>query len=341
MNFDLVPQNALTKVDPTAVAAAESAKARIQSAYIMAMHRPRNVDQARINILQACKRPLFAERVEYSKPVGNKAIKGPSIRFAELAVREWGNVLVESQTVYEDDFIRRIKVTCTDLETNSSHSKEIQISKTVERKKSEGREVLGERTNTNGDKVFIVKATDDELHNKEAALISKAVRNEGLRLIPSDIIDEAMDTAKATLRDRDKADPQAAKKKLLDAFAEIGIKPKDLEEYLRHKTDNVAPGELEDLRGIYRALKDGEATWADYVQPTPVEQKTEEKKDELKKRIREKKTQEAPPVEVVDSAAETVNCPNSKEAVYISFCDKDCNQRYGCPAHDREPGMEG
>ena len=254
------------KIDPAVAASAEAAKARIQSAYVMALRKPRNSDEARDNILRACKRPAFAERVEYSKPVGGKAIVGPSIRFAETALREWGNVLTDTQVIYEDENVRRIKVFCTDLETNSSFSKEIQITKTVERSKAgPDREVVGERKNTKGATVYIVKATEDELFNKEGAAISKAIRNEGLRLIPSDIIDEALDIARATLKDRDSKDPDAAKKAVLDAFSEIGVKPRDVEQYLGHKTDAITPMELQALRGMYRAIRDGEAKWKDYI----------------------------------------------------------------------------
>lgn len=277
----------LMYVDPAAVAAAEAAKARIQSAYIMAMQRPRDVDVSRDRILKACKRPMFAEKVEFSKPVGGKQIKGPSIRFAELALREWGNILSDVQVLYEDDNVRRCRVLVIDLETNASFSKEIQVTKTVERKSVKDREIVGERINTNNEKVFIVKATDEELQNKEAALISKALRNEGLRIIPSDIIDESIETAKATLAAKDREDPDAARKKILDAFSEIGVKPKDLEKYLGHKTDTLNPKELADLRSIYRAIKDGEATWMDYTQEktqdTPGVAGTKPTADDIKK----------------------------------------------------------
>jgi hypothetical protein len=263
MSNEFIP--ALMPRDPAVVAAAEGAKARIQAAYIMAMQRPRSEDQARSKILEACKRPLFAERVEYAKPVGKRTIKGPSVRFAELALREWQNVLTETQVIYEDDGIRRIRVMVLDLETNSQFSKDIQIRKTVERRNPEGRELIRERMNTSGEKVYIVAATEDELQNKEAALISKAFRTEGLRLIPSDIVDEALDVARATLRDRDSKDPKEAKKKVLDAFDSIGIKPKDIAQLLKHSLDTVSPAEMETLRGIYRAIRDGESSWADYL----------------------------------------------------------------------------
>ncbi len=279
----------LDKVDPAAVAAAEAAKARIQSAYIMAIHRLRSPETARDNILRACRRTGFAEKVEFSKPVSGKQIKGPSVRFAELALKEWGNVLTETQVVYEDQEVRRLKVFCTDLETNLTHSKEIVVNKTVERKTpAADREIIAERTNSQGQKVFIVKATDDELQNKESALISKALRNEGLRLIPTDIIDEGIEIARETLKKRDEQDPDAAKKQVLDAFSEIGVRPKEIEGYLGHSLDTIVPAELQNLRGMYRAIKDGEATWKEYIEKgetekeaPPVDEDTIKKFDEL------------------------------------------------------------
>jgi len=297
----------IAPIDPAAVAAAEAAKARIQSAYIMAFKNSRDSDEARHRILQSCRRPAFAERVEYTKPVGNRKIKGPSIRFAEAALREWGNILSDIQIIYEDKEVRRSRILLVDLETNASFSKEIQIRKTVERRSKEGREVLGERTNTNGDKVYIVACTEDELHNKEAAQISKAIRNEGLRLIPSDIIDEAIEIARQTLRDRDAKDPAAAKKRLLDAFGELGISPKEIQKYIGHSTDTLSPKELEDLRGVYRAVKDGETSWSEFVKPPEAAEATVGKAEQLKKRLASRRKKEekeiAAAVDKVETAA--------------------------------------
>jgi hypothetical protein len=265
--MEQIQTTALVSRDPAAIAAAESAKARIQAAYIMAMNKPRNEDEARIKILNACKRPAFAERVEFSKPVGKMKIKGPSIRLAELVLREWENIYSDTQVIYEDDTVRRVRVSIIDLETNAQFSKEVQIRKTVERKKPDGYEIVGERTNSRGEKVYIVNATDDDLQNKENALISKAIRNEGLRLIPSDIIDEAIDTARETLRKKNSEDPQAAKKKIFDSFYSVGISPKELEKYLKHSVETISPAELEELRGIFTSIKEGSSTWADYNKP--------------------------------------------------------------------------
>ena len=287
MAGELALQQKLGYVDPAAVAAAESVKAMVQARFIMALQKPRDFDQARDAILTACRRPAFAEKAEFSVKRGSKynqatrqwednMVKGPSIRFAELALREWRNCSSEIQVIYEDADTKRIRVMVLDLETNAAFSKEIAIKKIVERKKADDREVLGERTNSDGKKVYIVRATEDEIQNKENAMISKVIRNEGLRLIPTDIIDEGMEVARTTLRNRDAADPDGAKKKILDAFSSLGIKPAELKKFLGHGTDILSPKETEDLRGIYRAIKDGEAIWADYIESKDGQEKSPE-----------------------------------------------------------------
>ncbi|WP_419663194.1 hypothetical protein [Desulfosarcina variabilis] len=254
-------------VDPAAVAAAEAAKAQIQAAYIVAMQKPRNQMQARSNILMACKRTEFAEKAEYSKPVGKHKITGPSVRFAELAIREWENVRVETVVLYEDDDVKRLRVSAIDLETNAQFSRDIQIKKTIERRSKKGREedVISERKNTYGDVVYILRATDDEMLTKESAWVSKIIRNEGLRLIPTDIIEEGLKQARETLRSKAAMDPDGEKKKIVDAFAGIGIKPTQIEKYLGHDIGTIVPAEIAELRSMYRTIRDGEASWNDYM----------------------------------------------------------------------------
>ena len=266
MNTQLQATVAGGMVDPSAFAAAEAARARIQAAYTIAIQQPRDELDCRAAILHACSRKSFADKAIYSKPVGGKAIKGPSIRFAEHALRCWKNIDVQTCVVYEDDAVRRVSVRVVDLENNSSFGKDIQIKKTVERKRAGDREVVGQRENSFGQPVFIVKATEDELLNKENAQISKVIRNEGLRLIPDDIVTEAMEHCSATIQKDTAADPDAALKKICDAFAEkLHVSPSMLAAYLKHPVGQCSPAEIENLRMVYSAIADGSATWADYM----------------------------------------------------------------------------
>lgn len=247
----------------TAVAA--QAQAAVQARYVMALQRPRDLDEVRVRVLKECRRPGFAEAALYRKPVGKTPVIGPSIRFAEAVLRCMTNVLVEVQTTYDDEEKRVIRVSVTDLESNLTYPTDKVITKTVERRQAKG-EVLGERLNSFGDRVFIVRATEDDLLVKEAAIVSKTIRTNGLRLIPGDILDEAIATVRATLETGAKSDPEAERKKLVDAFASLGVMPPDLKVYLGHDVGQCAPAEIADLRLVYRTLKDGEATWAEIME---------------------------------------------------------------------------
>ena len=149
-----------------------------------------------------------------------------------------------------------------------SYSKQITIVKTVERKNAKGREIIGERLNSYNEKVFIVVATADEVNIKESALTSKEIRNAALRLIPQDIIDEAMEVSGKTLQAGVSSDMKGAKKAICDGFASIGVKPRDIEEYIGHGVDTLSSREIVDLRAVYKTISDGQATWKDYVDKT-------------------------------------------------------------------------
>lgn len=255
----------LAETASTAVAA--QARASVDARYLVALRNPRSWDTVRVRVLEACKRPGFAEGARYSKPVGKKSVVGPSIRFAEEALRAMGNCYVETMVVFDDDERRIIRVTVTDLESNLSYPQDLLIAKTVERSSvRDGQNVIDRRLNTKGQTVYIVEATEDDLLVKQAALTSKAIRTGALRLLPSDILEEAMELVPETLMKKDAADPAGARKRLCDAFYTLGVAPDDLEDYLGHKLDQTTPAELNLLRTIYQALKDGEATWVEVLE---------------------------------------------------------------------------
>lgn len=246
-------------------AMAAKQKALIEARYVIAYNRPRSILQARSDILAACQRPGFAESARYAKPIGGTTIEGFSIRFAEEAIKAMKNIAVESTTIYEDEEKRTVQITVTDLESNVVYGKEITVAKTVERKNlKQGQQAISERTNSYGQKVFLVEATEDDIANKVASAESKIIRNCGLRLVPSDILEEAEGAIDQTLR-KGGGDPQEATKKIVDSFASLNIGAKDLEAYLKHGLNTISPKELTALRAIFTTIKEGSAAWADYL----------------------------------------------------------------------------
>lgn len=264
---EIVPkeEGAVVETSSTAVAARE--KAAVEARFVMAVKRPRVPENARLRVLEACKRPRFAESARYRKPIGGKAIEGLSVRFAEEIGRLWGNLYVVTTVVFDDRERRIYRVSATDLETNMAQDQDVVVEKFVERKKvKSGDEVIGKRTNSYGDTVYMKVATEDEILVKANAAISKARRNLILTLIPSDIREEAEERCVATVRDRDAEDPTAATKRVLDAFYVLGVAADQIVALLGKPMQQINPGDLQLLRSIHTALKEGEVTWAEVME---------------------------------------------------------------------------
>lgn len=250
-------------VETASTAIAAQSKAMVESRYIMAMRNPRNMDAVRQELLKECKRPSFANNKSayYIKPIG-QGVEGLGIRFVEVALRCMKNVLVETTMIFEDDIKEVHRVSVTDLEANITYPLDVRVSKTVERSKpnSDGT-YLSVRKNSYGKDVFTIIGTDDDLLNKRGALISKAIRTIGLRIIPGDLCDEAEEIIKRIRLDEAAKDPDAERRKIVDAFSAIGVTATDLVGYLGHDLAKCSPAQIVELRGIYGAVKDGEATW--------------------------------------------------------------------------------
>lgn len=263
--------------ETAATALAVQARAAVEARFVMALQRPRDMELVRTKILAACQRPFFAELAVYAKPVGKKKneetgeweqqyAEGLSIRFAEEAVRNLGNAMTETTTLYDDGRKRMLRVSATDFEANVIHYKDITADKTVERRVLKpGQPALGTRLNSYGDQVFIVEATEDEFAVKMGALSAKALRDKILMLIPSDIQEEAKAICWRTNADKDAKDPEAARRSVIDAFAKRGVTPDQLAELVGHELNVLVPAELQKLRAVYAAINDGEATWGDVI----------------------------------------------------------------------------
>ena len=259
--------------ETAATAIAAAAKAAIEARYILALKRPRDWDVVRSRLLKECGRPGFADAAIYKKPVGNKYneetgrweksfVEGLSVRFAEAALRYMTNFYADATSIYDDAQKSIVRVTVMDLETNATVAIDVPVSKTVERSKlKDGQRPLAERMNSSGKRVFIVPATDDEVINKSNALVSKALRNGVLRLLPGDIADDCEEECRKVQLKRDAQDPEAAKKKLFDAFSSLGIMPDELKAYLGTSGATLEPKQLAELRAMYAAIRDGETTW--------------------------------------------------------------------------------
>lgn len=233
-----------------------------QTRWLVAMKRPRDMNIVRQDMIQECKRPGFARSAIYAVPRGGTMIKGLTIRFAEVAMRCFGNMNAEAQTLFDSNEERVVRVTVTEYEANTSWTRDITIKKTKEVKQlSRGQRPIRSRANSYGETVYIVDATDDDVTMKESSAISKASRTGILRMIPGHIQEEMRALCERTAADAAAKDPDAERNQMLDAFASINIAPDSLVEYLGHPIEKCTPVELTELRFLFGALRDGQADW--------------------------------------------------------------------------------
>ena len=260
---DFGGQELATSAETASASAVAQAQATVQARYIMALRRPRDWDDVRVKIMREVERPGFAEVAWYRKPIG-AGVEGLSIRFAEAAMRCMGNLLPEAPVIYDDPSRRILRVTLTELESNLTWTKDVVVEKTVERKQlRRGQVALQVRTNSTGETTYLVEATEDELSAKEGAIVSKTIRTLALRILPGDIQDKAKQRILEIRRGDAAKDPEAARRKIVDAFAALNVMPSALKTYLGHDVAQASPAELTDLRDLYSAIQSGETSWAD------------------------------------------------------------------------------
>lgn len=232
----------------TPVAAGVGIEAEIKAAITVALKFPRNEDRAFEKLMRACRRTTFADDASYSFPRGDSDVSGPSIYLAREAARVWGNIRHGADIVADDEESRTIQAWAWDLETNTKVTAQDSFKKLIYRKR--------------GGWIKPDERDLRELTNRRAAILK---RNCILEILPKDLIEDALDLAEGTLKDKAAKDPDGERKKILLAFSQINVSADMLEQKLGHPVAQCSPAELAQLRRIYKSIIDGNSTWAEYV----------------------------------------------------------------------------
>lgn len=297
-------QEIQTQAETSMAAVAAREQAMVQARFIMAERHARHWDSVRVRLLAHCDRPGFAEAAWYKKPTGKAKINGEwvdtfaedlSVRFMEVARQELSNLDTATAVTYEDANVRIVTAFVLDLERNNRDARDIVINKVTEKrgkqnKKTgeweppEGREVLSQRLNSYGEPVYLCRATEDEVRQRQNAEISKVQRDETKRLIPADILQDCRDRVRLTRAKEDKRDPLAAKKKVIDAFASIHVMPDDLVTYLGCSLEKASPAQMDELRGLFTAVREGEITMTEAIRKKYEGEGTPEDVEEVAKK---------------------------------------------------------
>ena len=214
---------------------------------------------------------------EKSKVWVANLVEGESIKMANMMQASMGNITSGSRVVADDDDSRTVRVYAKDWESMSGVDDEIVIRKVVERKevtlrfgKDRGkkvppdRELLGPpRKNSKGELVYLCRATEDEIRERQAALVSKSRRQCILALVPEDIREDARKLAKAVAKSSIAANRQATIQSLKVGYGRLGVDEVMLSEYIDRAIEDASADQLELLGGLLVALTDKESgtTW--------------------------------------------------------------------------------
>lgn len=225
------------------------AVAEVKAALVIAASRPRNELQARDRLLQACQRIGLASSAMYKYIRGGSTVTGPSIRLAETAARAWGNINYGFRELSRSAGISECEAFAWDLETNTKAVRQFTIRHRRDTRNG-GYDITEER----------------DIYELMANQAQRRVRAAILEIIPGDIIEDALDQCERTLS-ANVGNVVEAAKKLVDAFAALGVTREAIEERLGHRIDAIQPAQILEFRKIYTSIKDGMSESKDWFRP--------------------------------------------------------------------------
>lgn len=235
----MVPQKGGGAVSAAATAEESRAIAETQAMMIIAKRFPRNEIQARDKILNACMRPGLAAKSQYEYAKGGTEITGPTIRMAEVMAAAWGNMKTGWRELSRQNGTSEIEAYAWDIESNVYWPITFQVN--LVRNTKKGSYVL----------------TDErEIYEMCANQASRRVRACILKLIPGDIVDDAITQCDDTLSKSVDISPEKIKA-LVAAFAEYKVTVPMIEARIQRRIDTITRPQVVSLGKIFNGMRDG------------------------------------------------------------------------------------
>lgn len=228
------------------VAVARQAQ-EVQVAMLSAKRFPRDELYAMERIKKTCQRATLAEQAIYSYPKGGQSVTGPSIRLAEALAQNWGNIDTGIIELDSRNGKSEMMAYAWDLETNTRITKTFSVEHVRDTKA--GRKELTDAR---------------DIYEATANFGARRVRACILGIIPGDVVDMAVQECRKTIASGDTRPVGEILKEMLKAFKEVGVTQEQIERYMDKKAADLLKEDLVDLRGIYKAVKDGQAKMSDY-----------------------------------------------------------------------------
>ena len=232
---------------------ASRAIAEAQGKLVIAKRFPRNEVEAYAKAMEACQRPTMAAKAFYSFPRGGQTVEGPTIRFAEELARCWGNIDYGIKELSQDDGKSEMQAYAWDLETNAQSVQNF----TNPHQREQGKKM--------------VKLTSQrDIYENNANMATRRLRSRILAILPSWFVEDAIEECKKTLAGRNDTPLIDRVKKMVVAFAKIGVTQEQIERRLKKKIDTMNADDFVEYTGIFNAIKQGESKISDWFESAPV-----------------------------------------------------------------------
>jgi len=237
----------------TAIAVEQSrAIQEVQGAIVMAKKFPRNETACFAKIIESCKRKSLAESAMYSYPRGTEKVTGASIRLAETLAKYWGNLQFGIVELSQKNGSSEVMAYCWDLETNTRQIKQFTVNHVRYSKKYGNTKLTDPR----------------DIYEMTANQGARRLRACILGVLPSDLLDSAIEECEKTLRG-DNAVPLVDRVRACIAkFAEIGVTQEMIEKRFNHKIEAIDVHELVALGKIFNSLRDNMAKIDEFFEKT-------------------------------------------------------------------------
>lgn len=215
----------------------------VQAALVIAKRFPRDQKAAVDRIMNTCTRESLAAVALYQYARGGTDISGASIRLAEAIAQNWGNLDFGFRELSRGESngktYSEVQAYAWDMETNTRRSLQFRVTHWRDTRKG-GYAVTDER----------------DIYELLANQSQRRVRACILAIVPGDVVEQAEKQCLATLNSKADTSPEATKK-LVEAFAEIGVTKEQIEARIQRRLDAITPAQVVNLRKVYTSIKDG------------------------------------------------------------------------------------
>lgn len=232
---------------------ASRAIAEAQGKLVIAKRFPRDEVEAYAKAMEACQRPTMAAKAFYSFPRGGQTVEGPTIRFAEELARCWGNIDYGIKELSQDDGKSEMQAYAWDLETNAQSVQNF----TNPHQREHGKKMVN-------------LTSQRDIYENNANMATRRLRSRILAILPSWFVEDAIEECKKTLAGRNDTPLIDRVKKMVVAFAKIGVTQEQIEKRLKKKIDTMNADDFVEYTGIYNAIKQGESKIAEWFESDPI-----------------------------------------------------------------------